>query len=103
MVQLGLSSKTLPEQQLFDPGQNFLRTQLATVHGAAMPYPYGGKIRQVQVDLDLPRLQANGLSPSDIVNAVNAQNLITPSGTAKIGSSGIPGGDERRARRPSPS
>ncbi|MGB8772446.1 MAG: efflux RND transporter permease subunit, partial [Candidatus Korobacteraceae bacterium] len=86
VVQLGLSSKTLPEQQLFDLGQNFLRTQLATVHGAAMPYPYGGKIRQVQVDLDLPRLQANGLSPNDIVNAINTENLITPTGTAKIGS-----------------
>ena len=86
IVQLGLSSKTLPEQQLFDLGQNFLRTQLATVHGAATPYPYGGKIRQVQVDLDIPRLQANGLSPTDIVSALNAQNLITPSGTAKIGS-----------------
>jgi CzcA family heavy metal efflux pump len=86
IVQLGLSSKTLPEQQLFDLGQNFLRTQLATVHGAAMPYPYGGKIRQVQVDLDIPRLQANGLSASDIVSAINSQNLITPSGSAKIGS-----------------
>src|ERR1700728_3919505 len=86
IVQLGLSSKTLPEQQLFDLGQNFLRTQLATVPGAATPYPYGGKIRQIQVDLDLPRLQANGLSPNDIVNAVNAQNLILPAGTAKIGS-----------------
>ena len=86
IVQLGLSSKTLPEQQLFDLGQNFLRTQLATVQGAAMPYPYGGKIRQMQVDLDMPRLQAQGLSPTDIVNAVNAQNLIMPSGTAKIGS-----------------
>ena len=85
VVQLGLSSKTLPEQQLFDLGQNFLRNQLATVHGAAMPYPYGGKIRQIQVDLDIPRLQANGLSANDIVNAINAQNLITPSGTAKIG------------------
>ena len=85
IVQLGLSSKTLPEQQLFDLGQNFLRTQLATVQGAATPYPYGGKIRQVQVDLDLPRLQANGLSPSDIVNALNSENLITPSGSAKIG------------------
>src|SRR6516164_9257146 len=85
IVQLGLSSKTLPEQQLFDLGQNFLRTQLATVQGAAMPYPYGGKIRQIQVDLDLPRLQANGLSPNDIVNAVSAQNLIAPTGTAKIG------------------
>ena len=85
IVQLGLSSKTLPEQQLFDLGQNFLRTQLATVQGAAMPFPYGGKMRQVQVDLDLPRLQANGLSPNDIVNAISAQNLITPAGTTKIG------------------
>src|SRR5580704_7000209 len=86
IVQLGLSSKTLPEQQLFDLGNNFLRTQLATVPGAATPYPYGGKLRQIQVDLDIPRLQANGLSPNDIVNAVNAQNLILPAGTAKIGS-----------------
>ncbi len=86
IVQLGLSSKTLPDQVLFDLGQNFLRTQLATVQGAATPYPYGGKIRQVQVDLDMPRLQAQGLSPTDVVNALNAQNVITPSGTAKIGS-----------------
>src|ERR1035438_3019014 len=85
IVQLGLSSKTLPEQQLFDLGQNFLRNYLATVPGAATPYPYGGKIRQIQVDLDLPKLQAYGLSPSDIVNAVNAQNLILPSGTIKLG------------------
>ena len=85
IVQLGLSSKTLPEQELFDLGQNFLRTQLATVPGAATPFPYGGKIRQVQVDLDLPRLQANGLSPTDIVNALNAQNLILPAGSTKIG------------------
>src|ERR1700675_1042538 len=85
IVQLGLSSKTLPEQQLFDLGQNFLRTQLATVPGAATPYPYGGKIREVQVDLDMPRLQANGLSPNDIVNSLNAQNLILPAGTTKIG------------------
>ena len=86
IVQLGLSSKTLPDQTLFDLGQNFLRNQLATVPGAATPYPYGGKIRQVQVDLDMPRLQAQGLSPADVVNAINAQNVITPSGTAKIGS-----------------
>jgi multidrug efflux pump subunit AcrB len=85
IVQLGISSKTMPEQQLFDLGQNFIRNQLATVQGAATPYPYGGKIRQVQVDLDLPQLESHGLSPSDIVNAVNAQNVITPSGTAKIG------------------
>ena len=63
----------MPEQVLFDLGKTFIRTQLATVQGAATPYPYGGKIRQVQVDLDMPRLQAKGLSPIDIVNAVNAQ------------------------------
>ena len=85
IIQLGLSSKTLPEQQLFDLGQNFLRNFLATVPGAATPYPYGGKIRQIQVDLDLPKLQAYGLAPVDIVNAVNAQNLILPAGTAKLG------------------
>jgi CzcA family heavy metal efflux pump len=85
IVQLGLSSKTLPEQQLFDLGQNFLRNFLATVQGAATPYPYGGKIRQIQVDLDLPKLQAYGLSPNDIVNAVNAQNIILPTGTIKMG------------------
>jgi multidrug efflux pump subunit AcrB len=85
IVQLGISSKTLPDQVLFDLGQNFLRNQLATVAGAATPYPYGGKIRQVQVDLDMPRLQEHGLSPNDIVSAINAQNVITPSGTAKIG------------------
>src|SRR5579864_2254221 len=86
IVQLGLSSNTLPEQQLFDLGNNFLRTQLATVPGAATPFPYGGKIRQIQVDLDMPRLQANGLSPNDIVSSLNAQNLILPAGTTKIGS-----------------
>ncbi len=85
IVQLGLSSKSLPEQQLFDLGNNFLRTQLATVQGAATPYPYGGKPRQVQVDLDSAKLQAFGLTPVDIVNAVSAQNLILPAGTTKIG------------------
>ncbi len=85
IVQLGLSSKTLPDQALFDLGQNFLRSQLATVQGAATPYPYGGKIRQVQVDLNMPQLEQYGLSPSDIVNAIDAQNVITPSGTTKIG------------------
>jgi CzcA family heavy metal efflux pump len=85
IIQLGLSSKTLSEQELFDLGQNFLRSFLTTVQGAATPYPYGGKIRQVQVDLDLPKLQAYGLAPNDIVNAVNAQNLILPSGTIKLG------------------
>jgi CzcA family heavy metal efflux pump len=85
IVQLGLSSKTLPEQQLFDLGQNFLRTQLATVQGAGTPYPYGGKPRQIQVDLDTAKLQAYGLAPLDIVNAVAAQSLILPTGTTKIG------------------
>ncbi|HUD64755.1 MAG TPA: efflux RND transporter permease subunit [Candidatus Sulfotelmatobacter sp.] len=86
IIQLGLSSKTLPEQQLFDLGQNFLRNYLATVPGAATPFPYGGKVRQIQVDLDLAKLQSYGLQPNDIVNAVNAQNLILPSGTVKLGS-----------------
>jgi CzcA family heavy metal efflux pump len=86
IVQLGLSSKTLPEQQLFDLGQNFLRNYLATVQGAAAPFPYGGKVRQIQVDLDLPKLQAYGLDPNDIVNAVNAQNVVLPTGTIKLGS-----------------
>jgi CzcA family heavy metal efflux pump len=85
VVQLGLSSKTLPEQQVFDLAQNFLRNQLVTVQGAGTPYPYGGKIRQVQVDLDSAKLQAYGLAPVDIVNAVSAQNLILPAGTTKIG------------------
>jgi CzcA family heavy metal efflux pump len=85
VVQLGVSSKTLPEQQVFDLAQNFLRTQLTTVEGAGTPYPYGGKPRQIQVDLDTAKLQAYGLSPNDIVNAVSAQNLILPTGTTKIG------------------
>ncbi len=85
VVQLGVNSKTLPENRVFDLAQNFLRTQLTTVPGAATPYPYGGKPRQVQVDLDTAKLQEYGLTPADIVNAVAAQNLILPSGTAKIG------------------
>jgi CzcA family heavy metal efflux pump len=86
VVQLGVSSKVLPEQQVFDLSQNFLRTQLTTmVPGAATPYPFGGKLRQVQVDLDSAKLQAYGLAPVDVVNAVAAQNLILPAGTAKIG------------------
>jgi multidrug efflux pump subunit AcrB len=85
VIQLGLSSKTLAEHELFDLGQNFLRTFLATVPGAATPYPYGGKIRQIQVDLDMAKLQQYGLSPSDIVSAVNAENIILPAGTMKMG------------------
>jgi CzcA family heavy metal efflux pump len=85
VVQLGVSSTTLPENRVFDLSQNFLRNQLTTVPGAATPYPYGGKPRQIQVDLDSAKLQAYNLTPADIVNAVAAQNLILPAGTAKIG------------------
>jgi CzcA family heavy metal efflux pump len=85
VLQIGLTSDQLSEQQLFDYGNNFIRTQLATVQGAAMPFPYGGKQRLVSVDIDPLALQAKGLSPVDIVNAVNAQNLILPTGTAKLG------------------
>jgi multidrug efflux pump subunit AcrB len=84
VLQLGLSGEGLDEQRLFDTGQNTIRTQLATVEGAQTPYPYGGKQRQIQVDLDLNALQAKGLSPADVVNAINAQNVIAPSGTMKI-------------------
>jgi multidrug efflux pump subunit AcrB len=85
IIQLGLSGEGLSEQQLNDLGLNSIRTQLVTVEGAGIPYPYGGKLRQVQVDLDLPALQSKGLSPLDVVNTISAQNLILPSGTAKIG------------------
>ncbi|HVI55258.1 MAG TPA: efflux RND transporter permease subunit [Luteibacter sp.] len=85
ILQLALSSHTLPEQQLYDLGNNFIRTQLATVQGAAIPLPFGGKVRQIMVDIDPKSLQAHGLAPLDVVNAVNAQNLILPGGTAKIG------------------
>jgi CzcA family heavy metal efflux pump len=85
VIQLGLTSDTLSEQALFDYGNNFIRTQLANVRGAATPFPYGGKQRYISVDIDSAALQSKGLSPVDIVNAVNAQNLILPSGTAKLG------------------
>ncbi|MGD0840080.1 MAG: efflux RND transporter permease subunit [Candidatus Acidiferrales bacterium] len=86
ILQLDLSGQGLSEQQLFDLGANFIRNQLATVQGAAIPYPYGGKQRQVMVDLNTQALQSKGLSPLDVVNAISAQNLILPSGTSKIGS-----------------
>ena len=85
VLQLGLSGNGLTEQQLNDFGTNFIRTQLATVQGAAMPFPYGGKQRQVQVDIDTQKLQAYGLSASDVVNAVSAQNIILPAGDMKMG------------------
>src|SRR5216683_2025690 len=85
ILQLALSSPSLSEQQLNDLGLNFIRPQLTSVPGTAIPYPYGGKQRQVQVDLNTAALQSKGLSPLDVVNAISAQNLILPSGTAKIG------------------
>jgi multidrug efflux pump subunit AcrB len=85
ILQLALSGKGLSEQQLGDIGLNFLRTGLVSVPGAAIPYPYGGKQRQIQVDLDTDALQSKGLSPLDVVNAITLQNLILPAGTAKIG------------------
>ena len=85
VLQLALSGKGLSEQELNDYGLNFIRTQLITIPGTAVPYPYGGKQRQVQVDLNPAALQAKGLSALDVVNAVAAQNLILPTGTSKIG------------------
>src|SRR5271154_2884888 len=85
ILQLALSGQGLSEQQLGDIGFNFVLPRLVSVPGAAIPYPYGGKQRQVQVDLDTNALQAKGLSPLDVVNAINNQNLILPAGTAKIG------------------
>ena len=85
ILQLGLSGAGVSEQQLADMGQNFVRTGLITVPGIAVPYPYGGKQRTIMVDLNPAALQAKGLSPLDVVNAVDAQNLILPAGTAKIG------------------
>src|SRR6202040_1603782 len=85
IIQLALSGQSLSEQQLFDYGVNFIRTRLITIPGCAIPFPYGGKQRQVQVDLDTNALQSKGLSPLDVVNAISAQNLILPSGTSKIG------------------
>jgi CzcA family heavy metal efflux pump len=85
VIQIGLTSDSLSEQTVFDYGNNFIRVQLATVQGAALPFPYGGKQRVISVDLDPTLLQSKGLSPVDIVNAVNSQNLILPTGTAKLG------------------
>jgi multidrug efflux pump subunit AcrB len=85
VLQLGLSGPGLSEQQLGDIGLNFLRTGLVTIPGVAIPYPYGGKQRQVQVDLNTTALQSKGLSPLDVVNTLNLQNLILPAGTTKIG------------------
>jgi CzcA family heavy metal efflux pump len=86
VIQLGISSPTMTEPALFDAAFNFLRPRLVTIPGVAVPYPFGGKSRLISVDLDTSALLAKGLTPNDIVNAVNAQNLILPSGTVKIAS-----------------
>jgi multidrug efflux pump subunit AcrB len=85
ILQLGLSSESLSEQEVYDLGNNFLRTQLASIQGAAVPSPFGGKSRQVMVDLNPDALYARGLSPADVSAAISSQNVIMPSGTAKIG------------------
>src|ERR1700688_1669800 len=85
VLQISLSSDTLSEQELYDYGIYRIRQQLAPIPGITLPTPSGGKYRQITVDLDPPKLLAKGLTPLDVVNAVNAQNLTLPSGTAKIG------------------
>ena len=85
VIQLGLSSASMTEQAVFDAAVNFLRPRLVTIPGVAVPWPYGGKQRVISVDLDTNALLAKGLTPNDVVNAVNTQNLVLPSGTAKIG------------------
>ena len=85
ILQLGLSGKGLSEQQLNDIGQNFIRPQLVTVPGAVVPLPYGGKQRQVMINMNQELMQSKGIAPLDVLNAVNAQNVVAPSGTAKIG------------------
>ena len=85
VLQLALSSSKLTEAAIFDLGNNFIRTQLAVVQGASLPFPYGGKQRNVVVDLDPQKLQAKGLSAKDVTDAIAAQNLILPSGTQKVG------------------
>src|SRR6195256_4358906 len=86
IIQLALSARGVSEQALQDTGLNVVRTPLVTVPGAAIPYPYGGKSRQVQIDLDSAAMQARGLSGQDVANTLAAQNLLTPVGTQKIGS-----------------
>ena len=85
ILQLALASPSLTEQEIYDLGQNFIRPSLATVQGAAVPSPYGGKERQIQIDLDPLALQSKGLSAEDVENAIAAQNQIIPAGTTKIG------------------
>ena len=85
VLQIGLSSKTMSEQEVFDYGQNFIRTGLATIQGASVPLPYGGKFRQIMVDLEPDSMYSKGISATDVSNALNLQNLILPAGEAKFG------------------
>jgi CzcA family heavy metal efflux pump len=86
VLQLGMRGQGLSEQELFDLGANLVRNQLANIAGAAIPWPFGGKQRQVSVNLDIPALQSKGLSPVDVITAISTQNLVLPSGTVKLGS-----------------
>ena len=109
ILQYSISSPKMSEEELYDVTQNQVRVGLATVPGTAIPWPYGGKTRLVSVDLDLPALRSKSLSPQDVVNAISSQNLILPSGTAKIGtteydielnaSTRVAGRTERHARQ----
>lgn len=85
VMQLGIHSRTIPEEKLFDIANNLIRTQLATVHGAITPFPYGGKYRQVMIDLDPKALRAQALSAYDVMKAVNDQSIVAPTGTMKVG------------------
>src|SRR3984957_11379485 len=86
VAQLTMSSKTLTEQQIFDYSLNFIRVRLFTISGLSTPAPFGGKSRQINIDLDPALMAAKGLSPYDVVNALNSSNVILPAGTARIGS-----------------
>jgi multidrug efflux pump subunit AcrB len=90
IMQLAFESDTLSEQQLFDYGINFIRSEIATIPGAQIPYPYGGKQRTIMIDIDPQRLHALGLSPRDVQNALGNQNVVLPSGTAKLGTNEYP-------------
>lgn len=85
ILQLGLSSSKLSEQQLYDYAVNYIRVAYTNVPGAAIPYPFGGKQRSIMIDIDLPKLTARGLSPTDVVSAISTQNLVLPSGSVKLG------------------
>src|SRR5512146_470240 len=85
VAQLTMSSKTLPEEKIFDYGLNFIRVRLFTIPGLSTPAPFGGKNRQIMIDIDPTALAARGLSPADVVNALQSSNVIIPAGTARIG------------------